>query len=79
MVEQTRQPSRVASLQAGPGEVDTGTLIGINLRTTRAFGRQLALIGDQLDQELTRISTARFGAPRVSLHGSSELKHGQPG
>uniref|UniRef100_A0A8C4P139 Uncharacterized protein n=1 Tax=Dicentrarchus labrax TaxID=13489 RepID=A0A8C4P139_DICLA len=52
MVEQTRQPSRVVSLQAGPGEVDTGTLFDMNLRyTARAFGRQLAVIGDQLEQE----------------------------
>lgn len=33
MVEQTRQPSRVVSLQAGPGEVDTGThWFDVNLR-----------------------------------------------
>lgn len=32
MVEQTRQPSRVVSLQAGPGEVDTDTLFDMNLR-----------------------------------------------
>ncbi|XP_035529660.1 bcl-2-interacting killer isoform X2 [Morone saxatilis] len=55
MVEQTRQPSRVVSLQAGPGEVDIGTLFDMNLRindrAARAFGRQLAVIGDQLDQE----------------------------
>ncbi|XP_056224224.1 bcl-2-interacting killer [Seriola aureovittata] len=57
MVEQTRQPSRVVSLQAGPGEVDAGTLFDINLRindrTARAFARQLAVIGDQLDREWT--------------------------
>ncbi|XP_070710224.1 bcl-2-interacting killer [Pempheris klunzingeri] len=55
MVEQTRQPSRVVSLQAGPGEVDTGTLFDVNLRinerAARAFGRQLAAIGDQLAWE----------------------------
>ncbi|CAK6950084.1 bcl-2-interacting killer [Scomber scombrus] len=55
MVEQTRQPSRVVSLQAGPSEVDTGTLSDMNLRinsrAARVFGRQLAVIGDQLDQE----------------------------
>lgn len=55
MVEQTRQPSRVVSLQAGPGEVDTGTLFDVNLRindrATRAVGRQLAVIGDQLARE----------------------------
>lgn len=55
MVEQTRQPSRVVSLQAGPGEVDTHTLFDVNLRindrAARVFGRQLAVIGDQLDRE----------------------------
>ncbi|KAM9334759.1 bcl-2-interacting killer [Symphorus nematophorus] len=55
MVEQTRQPSRVISLQAGPGEVDTGTLFDVNLRindrAARSVGRQLAAIGDQLDRE----------------------------
>uniref|UniRef100_UPI0037E82983 bcl-2-interacting killer n=1 Tax=Semicossyphus pulcher TaxID=241346 RepID=UPI0037E82983 len=55
MVEQTRQPSRVVSLQAGPGEVGTGTLFDVNLRindrAVRAVGRQLAVIGDQLDRE----------------------------
>ncbi|TDG96628.1 hypothetical protein EPR50_G00230670 [Perca flavescens] len=55
MVEQTRQPSRVVSLQAGPGEVDTDTLVDVNLRindrAARAFGQQLALIGDQMDWE----------------------------
>lgn len=53
MVEQTRQPSRVVTLQAGPGEVNV--LFDVNLRNndraTRAVGRQLAIIGDQLDQE----------------------------
>ncbi|CAJ1054793.1 bcl-2-interacting killer [Xyrichtys novacula] len=55
MVEQTRQQSRMVSLQAGPGEVGTSTLfVGnsrINRRAVRAVGRQLAMIGDQLDQE----------------------------
>nr|XP_046235120.1 bcl-2-interacting killer [Scatophagus argus] len=55
MVEQTRQPSRVVSLQAGPGEVDTGTVFDVNLRVNdraaRALGRQLAVIGDQLARE----------------------------
>eukprot|EP00064_Thunnus_orientalis_P022775 superscaffoldBa00007990_g22994 len=55
MVELTRKPSRVVSLQAGPGDVDTGTLSDVNLRindrAARVFGRQLAVIGDQLDQE----------------------------
>lgn len=57
MVEQTRQPSRVVSLQAGPGEVDAGSLFDENLRirdrAARAVGRQLAVIGDQLDREWT--------------------------
>ncbi|XP_069571895.1 bcl-2-interacting killer isoform X1 [Brachyistius frenatus] len=57
MVEQTRRPSRVVSLQAGPGEVDTGTLSDVNLRISdraaRVFGRQLAAFGDQLDREWT--------------------------
>lgn len=32
MVEQTRQRIQVVSLQAGPGEVDTSILFGLNLR-----------------------------------------------
>lgn len=32
MVEQTRRPNRAVSLQAGPGEVDTGILSDVNLR-----------------------------------------------
>lgn len=32
MVEQTRQPSRAVALQAGPGEVDPGTLFDVNFR-----------------------------------------------
>lgn len=55
MVEQTRQQSRAVSLQAGPGEVDTGTLFDVNRRVNeraaRAVGRQLVVIGDQLDRE----------------------------
>ncbi|KAI3366711.1 hypothetical protein L3Q82_009381, partial [Scortum barcoo] len=55
MVEHTRQPSRVVSLQAGPGEAETGALFDVNLRindrAARVFGRQLAVIGDQLDRE----------------------------
>uniref|UniRef100_A0A3Q3GBC2 Uncharacterized protein n=1 Tax=Labrus bergylta TaxID=56723 RepID=A0A3Q3GBC2_9LABR len=49
MVELTRQPSRVVSLQAGPGEVGAGIQFDMNRRYT--IGRQLAIIGDQLDQE----------------------------
>uniref|UniRef100_A0A671VQV7 BCL2 interacting killer n=1 Tax=Sparus aurata TaxID=8175 RepID=A0A671VQV7_SPAAU len=55
MVAQTRQPRQAVSLQAGPGEVDTGTLFDMNLRVNdgaaRAIGRQLAVIGDKLDRE----------------------------
>lgn len=55
MVEQTRRPSRVISLQAGPGGV--GTPFDLNFRiddqAARAFGRQLAVMGDQFDQEWT--------------------------
>lgn len=32
MVEQTRQRIQVVSLQAGPGEVNTSILFGLNLR-----------------------------------------------
>lgn len=65
MVEQTRQPSRVVSLQAGPGEVDTGNLLDMNLRTrdraARVVGRQLAVIGDQLDREwISRLPNMRL-------------------
>lgn len=55
MVAQIREPRRVVSFQAGPGEVDAGPLFDVNLRVNdraaRAIGRQLAVIGDQLDQE----------------------------
>ncbi|XP_033181756.1 bcl-2-interacting killer [Anabas testudineus] len=50
MVEQTRQQIRVVSLQAGPGQMDAGT-VRINDRAARAVARQLAVIGDQLNQE----------------------------
>ncbi|XP_040927990.1 bcl-2-interacting killer [Betta splendens] len=49
MVEQTRQQPRVISLQAGPGEVDTGT-VRINGRAAQEVGRQLAIIGDQFNR-----------------------------
>ncbi|XP_072233729.1 bcl-2-interacting killer [Leuresthes tenuis] len=55
MVEQTRRPTHVVSIQAGPGEVDTGIPFDVNLRISnraaQAFGRQLAVIGDQMDRE----------------------------
>ncbi|XP_056603584.1 bcl-2-interacting killer [Triplophysa dalaica] len=49
MVEDTRQPKTAASLQAGPVEVDQNTLYAINMRVTQRIGRQLAQIGDELD------------------------------
>ncbi|XP_067283205.1 bcl-2-interacting killer isoform X2 [Pseudorasbora parva] len=51
MVEETRQPKNVTSLQAGPGEVDHNTLYAINMRVTHLIGRQLAQIGDELDNK----------------------------
>lgn len=69
MVEQTRQLSLVVSLQAGPGEVDTGTQFDVNLRindrAARACGRQLAVIGDQLDREW---ASRRRDWPPTPLH-----------
>ncbi|CAG5927473.1 unnamed protein product [Menidia menidia] len=55
MVEQTRRANHVVSLQAGPGEVDTGTQFDLRIhdRAARAFGQQLAFIGDQMDREWT--------------------------
>ncbi|XP_078797713.1 bcl-2-interacting killer [Oryzias latipes] len=56
MVEQTRRQIHAVSLQAGPGVVDAGALFDMNLRlsdhATRAVGRQLAAIGDQMVQDL---------------------------
>ncbi|KAM4523501.1 bcl-2-interacting killer [Fundulus diaphanus] len=53
MVEQSRRPYRAVTLQAGPGEV-----VDVNLRVrdraARVVGRQLAVIGDHLDQEWAR-------------------------
>ncbi|KAM4712148.1 bcl-2-interacting killer [Anableps anableps] len=53
MVEQTRHPNRAVTLRAGPGEV-----VDVNLRirdrAARVVGRQLAVIGDHLDQEWAR-------------------------
>ncbi|XP_038150091.1 bcl-2-interacting killer [Cyprinodon tularosa] len=53
MVEQTRRPNRGVTLQAGPGEVVDVTLRSRD-RAVRVVGRQLALIGDHLDQEWAR-------------------------
>lgn len=67
MVEQSRRPSRAVSLQAGPGEVGTGTLLDVNLRISdraaREFGRQLAALGDQLDHEWATRPSYRLPAP----------------
>ncbi|XP_073670859.1 bcl-2-interacting killer isoform X1 [Paramisgurnus dabryanus] len=52
MVEDTRQPKNATSLQAGPGEVDHNTHYTINMRVTQRIGRQLAQIGDELDNKL---------------------------
>uniref|UniRef100_A0A3P9M856 Uncharacterized protein n=1 Tax=Oryzias latipes TaxID=8090 RepID=A0A3P9M856_ORYLA len=55
MVEQTRRQIHAVSLQAGPGVVDAGALFDMNLRydhATRAVGRQLAAIGDQMVRDL---------------------------
>ncbi|AWO98143.1 BCL2-interacting killer (Apoptosis-inducing) [Scophthalmus maximus] len=77
MVEQTRQPRRVVSLQAGPGEVDTGALYDVNLRisdrTVRAFARQLAAIGDQLDREWTGRRASRLPTPLHMLRPAQAL------
>ncbi|XP_068163122.1 bcl-2-interacting killer [Antennarius striatus] len=51
MVEQTRQLHRVVSLQAGPGEVDSDVNLRVNGRAARVIGRQLAAIGDHLNQK----------------------------
>ncbi|XP_034529897.1 bcl-2-interacting killer [Notolabrus celidotus] len=55
MVEQTRQLSRVVTLQAGPGEAGTSSAFDVNFRindrAARVVGHQLAVIGDQLVRE----------------------------
>ncbi|KAM3587869.1 uncharacterized protein V6R79_015759 [Siganus canaliculatus] len=67
MVEQTRQPSRVISHQAGPGEVDSVALFSVNLRvsdtTVRTLAHQLATIGDQLDREWAKRDLYRMPTP----------------
>ncbi|XP_037837107.1 bcl-2-interacting killer [Kryptolebias marmoratus] len=54
MVEQTRRPNHAVALRAGPGEADTSTPFDMNFRNrdsaARVVGRQLAVIGDQLDR-----------------------------
>ncbi|KAM9845637.1 bcl-2-interacting killer [Aulostomus maculatus] len=75
MVEQTRQPKHVVSLQAGPGDVDT--LFDVNLRisdqSARIFGRQLAAIGDQLDRERASRQPNWFPAPLHMLRPAQAL------
>ncbi|KAK7130126.1 hypothetical protein R3I94_009032 [Phoxinus phoxinus] len=50
MVEETRQPKKATSLQAGPGDVDHN-IYADNIRVTQLIGRQLAQIGDDLDNK----------------------------
>ncbi|XP_041636332.1 bcl-2-interacting killer [Cheilinus undulatus] len=77
MVEQTRQPSHVVSLQAGPGEVATSTQFDMNLRVNdraiRAIGRQLAVIGDQLDLEWVNRHPNLLPAPLHMLRPAQAL------
>uniref|UniRef100_A0A673LDA0 BCL2 interacting killer n=1 Tax=Sinocyclocheilus rhinocerous TaxID=307959 RepID=A0A673LDA0_9TELE len=50
MVEETKQRKNATSLQAGPGEVDHNIHCTIDMsRVSQRIGRQLALIGDELD------------------------------
>ncbi|XP_035003906.2 bcl-2-interacting killer isoform X1 [Hippoglossus stenolepis] len=76
MVKQSRQPSPFVLLQAGPGDVDTG-LLDVNLRisdgTSRAFARQLAAIGDQLDREWTSRRQNRLPTPLRMLRPAQVL------
>ncbi|XP_051976895.1 bcl-2-interacting killer [Xyrauchen texanus] len=51
MVEVTRQRKSATSLQAGPGEIDPNNLYAINMRVTQLAGRQLAQIGDELENK----------------------------
>ncbi|XP_033968184.1 bcl-2-interacting killer isoform X1 [Pseudochaenichthys georgianus] len=77
MVEQTRQPRRVVSLQAGLGEGDTDVLLDVNLRindrAARAFGSQLAAIGDQMDQEWAGRRTPWLPPPLHMLRPAQAL------
>ncbi|KAK1906579.1 hypothetical protein KUDE01_008975 [Dissostichus eleginoides] len=77
MVEQTRQPRRVVSLQAGPGEGDTDVLLDVNLRindrAARAFGCQLAAIGDQMDREWAGRRTPWLPPPLHMLRPAQAL------
>ncbi|XP_043093942.1 bcl-2-interacting killer isoform X2 [Puntigrus tetrazona] len=51
MVEETKQRKNVTSLRAGPGEVDHSTRYNVDTRVSQRIGRQLALIGDELDSK----------------------------
>ncbi|XP_047431556.1 bcl-2-interacting killer [Mugil cephalus] len=77
MVEQTRRSTRVVTFQAGPGEVDTGTQFDVNLRISdvaaRAFGRQLAVIGDQLDREFSSRPPNQLPTPLQLLRPAQDL------
>ncbi|XP_042565957.1 bcl-2-interacting killer [Clupea harengus] len=50
MVEHTRETPNTMSLQAGPMEVCNGTPSHVNTRDVQNIGRQLAQIGDELNQ-----------------------------
>ncbi|KAM4614905.1 bcl-2-interacting killer [Polymixia lowei] len=77
MVEKTRQPSHVISLQAGPGEVDTTALFDMNLRindrAAQAIGRQLAVIGDRLDRDWANRLPNRLPTPLHMLRPAQAL------
>ncbi|XP_069376273.1 bcl-2-interacting killer [Paralichthys olivaceus] len=77
MVKQSRQPSPVVPLQAGPGEADTGGLFDVNFRinerTSRALARQLAAIGDQMDREWTSRRPNRLPTPLRMLRPAQAL------
>ncbi|XP_040030065.2 bcl-2-interacting killer [Gasterosteus aculeatus] len=77
MVEQTRQPGRVVSPQAGPGEVGADALFDVNLRindrAARAYGRWLAQIGDQLERERTGGRPNRLQTPLCMLRPAQAL------
>ncbi|XP_054910713.1 bcl-2-interacting killer [Poeciliopsis prolifica] len=66
MVEQTRRPNRAVTLQAGPGEVADGSL-RIRDRAARVVGRQLAEIGDLLNQDWARRDPNRPPTPLYLL------------
>ncbi|KAM9327833.1 bcl-2-interacting killer [Pholidichthys leucotaenia] len=72
MVEQTRRARRIVCPQAGPSEVDLGTL-RISDRAARAFGRQLAVIGDQLDREFASRLPSQLPTPLHLLRPAHAL------